>query len=411
LYDLQRLGIKVGLEHTFELLSRCGNPQTNFKSIHIAGTNGKGSTSAMLASILREAGYKVGLYTSPHLMRFNERVRVNGIPIPDEKIVQFVSQYKSAIEEIESTFFEATTSIAFNYFNEETVDVAVVETGLGGRLDSTNVLNPNISIITSITADHTEILGKDLSGIAFEKAGIIKNGVPLILSEQNDEVRQVILEIANNRGSNIINCSDVDLSDIEINEYGTMFLWNGTQYKTGLIGHHQANNATLAIEAVKLFDGNITDDAIKIGLKNTIWPGRLQKLSIDKPIYYDVAHNPHGIEVVLETLSEIFNGKPIGILTLKADKELDNIAPKIKEKFSQLIITSIPDVGLMDSTKLKNSLLNYGVNSIDEPNIFKAFDIIDNEVNATNPGLIIGSHYIGKTVFEKFGYSFDKGII
>ena len=181
LYALQRLGIKVGLEHTHQLLEVCSNPQDSFMSIHIAGTNGKGSTSAMIASILIEAGYSVGLYTSPHLLKFNERIRINGVPISDNRIVEFMSQYKSAIKEIESTFFEATTAMTFDYFKKKMIDVAVVETGLGGRLDSTNVIKPIVTIISSITADHTEILGKDLETIAFEKGGIIKCGVPLIL--------------------------------------------------------------------------------------------------------------------------------------------------------------------------------------------------------------------------------------
>ena len=411
MYDLQRLGIKVGLEHTFQLLERCGNPQDCFKSIHIAGTNGKGSTSAMLASILKGAGYTVGLYTSPHLIRFNERVRVDGIPIPDEKIVEFVSLYKSDLEEIKSTFFEATTALAFNYFKDENVDVAVVETGLGGRLDSTNVLKPTITIITSITADHTEILGKDLSKIAFEKGGIIKNNIPLVLSPQCDEVDNVLLRIAKEKNAALNDCKKKYLNNVKLGENGTEFSWNDNQYKTNLIGEHQASNAVLAIEAAKLFDKNIKHESIVNGLKNVIWPGRLQSLSNNKHIYYDVAHNPHGIEVVLETLSNIFNEKPIGLLALKADKELDKIAPILRNKFSKLIITSQAEAGLMDSNNLHISLLNFGIDNIIEMDIYKAMDYIEKSVSKSKPGLIFGSHYIGKSVFEKFGFFFDKGVI
>ncbi len=267
LYALQRFGIKVGLEHTQRLLEICGNPKDNFMSIHIAGTNGKGSTSAMIASLLIEAGYKVGLYTSPHLIRFNERIRVNGIPITDEKIVEFMSQYKSAIDEIESTFFEATTAMAFDYFNKEKVDVAVVETGLGGRLDSTNVLKPKVTIITSITADHTEILGKELKTIAFEKGGIIKKGVPLILSSQSEEVKNVLLEIADRKSAEVIYCNQNDIKNISISETGTRFSWNGIDYETCLIGEHQARNAVLAIEVLKFFSNRMNSDKIVDGLK------------------------------------------------------------------------------------------------------------------------------------------------
>ncbi|MDX1283467.1 MAG: folylpolyglutamate synthase/dihydrofolate synthase family protein [Draconibacterium sp.] len=411
LYDLQRLGIKVGLRHTQELLVRCGNPHENFKSIHIAGTNGKGSTSAMLASILKKAGYRVGLYTSPHLLRFNERVRVNGVPISDDKIIEFVEVYKSDIAEIESTFFEATTALAFSYFKDENVDVAIVETGLGGRLDSTNVLSPKVTIITSITADHTEILGKDLKQIAFEKAGIIKNNTPLVLSEQSDEVEKVIWEIAEKRKASVLKCNQNDLTDITLVEDGTEFKWKGEKFKSGLIGKHQAINSILAIEATKIFDERINNEIINNGLAKVIWPGRMQRLSSEKPIYYDVAHNPHGIEVVIDALSEIFIEKPIGVIALKAEKELENIIPKIENKLSDLIVTSMPDAGLMKAEDLHNSLNKFGINSKLVKNTQKAFDMIEEQASKEKPGIIFGSHYIGKAVFEKFDFSFDNGVI
>jgi len=411
LYDLQRLGIKVGLEHTEKLLERCGNPQNNFKAIHIAGTNGKGSTSAMLASILREAGYKVGLYTSPHLLKFNERVRINGVPISDEKIVEFVEQYKSDIEEIESTFFEATTALAFKHFNDEMVDVAVVETGLGGRLDSTNVLNPVVTIISSITADHTEILGDNIKQIAYEKAGIIKKNTPLVLSEQSKEVENVILEIAKKRDANICRCDHLELSDISLIGDGTEFDWKNSRFKTGLIGEHQAINAVLAIEAVRIFKKNIKNDSINDGLGKVIWPGRMQRLCKEKPIYYDVAHNPHGIEVVIATLFKIFNEKPIGIMALKADKELDKIALKIKGKFTELIVTSVPEADLMKAKDLYDSLKKHKIESTLMDNAHPAFDKIEKQVSNEKPCIIFGSHYIGEAVFEKFEFSFDNGVI
>ena len=191
LYNLKRLGIKVGLEHTIALLKRCGDPQLQFKSIHIAGTNGKGSTCAIVNSILMEAGLKVGLYTSPHLIRFNERIRINGIQIDDDDIVEFVDSYQSDIDEIKSTFFETTSAMAFKYFSDKKVDVAVVETGLGGRLDSTNVLSPDLTVITPISIDHREILGEDILMIGKEKGGIIKKGVPLVLAPQKEKVRSL----------------------------------------------------------------------------------------------------------------------------------------------------------------------------------------------------------------------------
>ena len=393
------------------LLKVCGNPQDNFMSIHIAGTNGKGSTAAMVAAILIEADYKVGLYTSPHLIRFNERIRVNGIPISNERIVDFMSQYKSAIDEIESTFFEATTAMAFNYFNKERVDVAIVETGLGGRLDSTNVLKPKITVISSITADHTEILGNDLKTIAFEKGGIIKKGVPLILSSQSEEVKNVLLGIADRKNAKVTYCNQNEIQTISISETGTKFSWNGVDYEIYMIGEHQARNAVLAIETLKNFSNRINTDIIINGLKKVNWPARIQKMHKTLPIFYDVAHNPHGIQVTLDSLFTIYHKKPIGLIALKADKELGQIVPKLKSRFRDLIVTSKPDSGLMDAKDLYNSLIKFGIKAILEPDIIKAIKIINKEVTKSNPGIIFGSHYIAETIYKEYGFSFDNGII
>lgn len=411
LYALQRLGIKVGLEHTQRLLEVCGNPHDNFKSIHIAGTNGKGSTAAMIASILREAGCRVGLYTSPHLIRFNERIRVNGIPITDKNIVEFMLQYKTAIDKIESTFFEATTAMAFDYFKKKKVDIAVVETGLGGRLDSTNVLNSNITVITSITADHTEILGDDLETIAFEKGGIIKKDVPLILASQSEEVKNVLLEIAERKNAKMSYCDQNDIKNINISEKGTAFSWNGKNYETCLIGEHQARNAVLAIETAKIFNDNINFDIINNGIKNVKWPARIQKVHKTLPIYYDVAHNAHGIEVLLDTISQLYQDNPIGLIALKADKELDKIIPKLKKRFEKLIVTSKLDAGLMEAEDLYDSLIKFGINAKLEPDIIKAIKMINKSVSHSTPGIIFGSHYIGVTIYEEYGFPFDNGII
>ncbi len=411
LYALQRLGIKVGLEHTKRLLEVCGNPQDNFMSIHIAGTNGKGSTAAMISSILIKAGYKVGLYTSPHLLKFNERIRVNGVPISDERIVEFMSKYKPAINEVESTFFEATTAMTFDYFNNKKVDVAVIETGLGGRLDSTNVIKPKVTIISSITADHTEILGEDLKTIAFEKGGIIKQGVPLILASQSNEVKDVLLLIADRKNSNVTYCNQIDIKNISISETGTMLNWKGIDYKTSLIGEHQARNAVLAIETSNAFSNKINSDIIINGLKNVNWPARIQKIHEILPIFYDVAHNPHGIQVALDSIFTIYHEKPIGLIALKAEKELELIVPKLKNRFKELVVTSKPGLGLMEAKDLYDSLINFGINVTIEPDIIKAIKIINSLVSKTSPGLIFGSHYIGETIYKEYGFSFDKGII
>ena len=292
LFSLQRLGIKLGLEHTFRLLDVIGNPQENLTMIHVAGTNGKGSTCAMIASILHASGKNVGLYTSPHLIRFNERIRINGYPIPDKQIITFMKKVGPVIQEIESTFFETTTAMAFDYFKEQKVDVAVIETGLGGRLDSTNVIKPKVTVISHISMDHMDILGKDIEKIANEKAGIIKNNVPLIIAEQTPKVKNILLKKAKDERVPVTELGTI--SNISVTTSGTTFQYKYDQYFTSLIGEHQALNAGLAIECINQFEPKLQNQMIHYGLRKVDWPARIQQL--DDRLYYDVAHNEDSIK-------------------------------------------------------------------------------------------------------------------
>lgn len=406
LYKLQRLGIKVGLNHTFELLQRCGNPQNQFQSIHIAGTNGKGSTSAIISSILMEAGLKVGLYTSPHLIRFNERIRVNGKPISDSKIVEFVDEHRSDIDDIESTFFETTTAMAFRYFANKNVDIAVVETGLGGRLDSTNVLTPDLTVITPISLDHRDILGKNILDISKEKAGIIKKNIPLVLAPQDNAVFSQLLKIAGDLDS------DVAIVDpptkVTLSKSGTAFIKNGLSFKTPMIGRHQAINNSVAIEAVQIFMPEIQKEVIDIGIQKVKWPGRLQRMSIEKPIYYDVSHNAHGIQMTLQALHDIFGQKPIGLMVMKGDKEVDLVAAALKNQFVQLIISGDTDLGLLSAVDLSDKLSSKGLANL--TNIDRFEDALHHIAGImekdSRPTLIFGSHYVAEAVFNKFGFLF-----
>ena len=406
LYKLQRLGIKVGLNHTFELLQRCGNPQNQFQSIHIAGTNGKGSTSAIISSILMEAGLKVGLYTSPHLIRFNERIRVNGKPISDSKIVEFVDEHRSDIDDIESTFFETTTAMAFRYFANKNVDIAVVETGLGGRLDSTNVLTPDLTVITPISLDHRDILGKNILDISKEKAGIIKKNIPLVLAPQDNAVFSQLLKIAGDLDS------DVAIVDpptkVTLSKSGTAFIKNGLSFKTPMIGRHQAINNSVAIEAVQIFMPEIQKEVIDIGIQKVKWPGRLQRMSIEKPIYYDVSHNAHGIQMTLQALHDIFGQKPIGLMVMKGDKEVDLVAAALKNQFDQLIISGDTDLGLLSGADLSDKLSSKGLANL--TNIDRFEDALHHIAGImekdSRPTLIFGSHYVAEAVFNKFGFLF-----
>ncbi len=411
LYNLRRRGIKVGLEHTRILLEKCGNPHRLFSAVHIAGTNGKGSTAAMTASILRQAGYRVGLYTSPHLVRFNERIRVNGIPISDDEIVEFVNRHRADFEALESTFFEATTALACWYFARRKVDMAVIETGLGGRLDSTNVLTPEVSVITSIDVDHTDLLGPDLKTIAFEKSGIIKENTPLVLAPQPPEVEKVLLEQAAAKKARVYRVKKKDMGIFSIKDSGSRFAFKGCNYVTVLLGAHQVENAALAIQTVRVLDPEVAGDFIAGGLVNVRWPGRLQRLHRTKPIFYDVAHNAQGIGAAAGTLRNLYQNKPRGVIAVKADKELGRIAPVLREHFAELIITDVPGAGVMKANKLECALSDFGVTCQVIKPFGAAFCQLRGESNQCRPGLIFGSHYIAGAVFREFEFPFDNGVI
>lgn len=287
---------KTDLGNTLRICELTGNPERKFKSVHIAGTNGKGSTAHMLASVFQEAGYKTGLYTSPHLKDFRERIRINGEMIPEKKVISFVEKYKSIFEEVQPSFFEWTVGLAFQYFAEEQVDIAIVETGLGGRLDSTNVISPEVSVITNIALDHTEFLGKDLSSIAREKAGIIKKGVLVVIGEKQEVIQRVFEQKAEKYNSKLIYASDRPASN----------------YKTDLISPVQQKNIKTVlstIDQLKNKGWKISDEAIKNGIanirRNTGLQGRWQQLGEDPLIICDVAHNEAGIKEVVAAIAKV----------------------------------------------------------------------------------------------------------
>ena len=406
LFKLQRLGIKVGLNHTYELLNRCGNPHNKLKTIHIAGTNGKGSTAAILQSILRTAGLKVGLYTSPHLVNFNERIRVNGIPISDDFIIEFMKMLNDDIDEIKSTFFETTTVLALYNFFIEKVDVAIIEAGLGGRLDSTNILEPNLTIITSIDIDHQNILGETINEIAFEKAGIIKKDTPIITFNQPQEVLDVLIGRAKILNSKIEIVNNPD--KIIVDWLFTNFVVENKEFSIPLLGEHQAYNASLAIRASSLFMDGLSYQTINDGLKNTIWPGRFQLLDKKLPIFYDVAHNSAGINTIRSTLKSLNAINNIGLIIIKKDKEVDLIANALDGLFDELIISTLPNSQLMDKTELFNSLKSNNINCKVIYPIEKAFCYISDKAKKGGISIIFGSHYAAKSIYKFFEINFDN---
>ena len=345
LFSLQRLWIKVGLDHTIQLLNRCGNPHNKLKTIHIAGTNGKGSTAAILQSILRTAGLKVGLYTSPHLVSFNERIRVNGSPISNDFIIDFMKKFNDDINEIESTFFETTTVLSLCYFYFKKVDVAIIETGLGGRLDSAN-----------------------------EKAGIIKKNTPLITFKQPKK----ILDILRNRAKTLNAKIEivVDPQKIVVDNFSTKFVINNKIFSIPLIGEHQAYNAALAIRSSNIFMGPLSYQMIKDGVKNTVWPGRFQLLNNKLKIFYDVAHNSAGINTIRSTLNSLNALEKIGLIILKEDKDVDQISNSLKGLFDELVISTVPNAQLMSIDELNKSLNRCNIICKPIDPIEKAFNYI-----------------------------------
>lgn len=331
---------KADLENTLNLDKYFNHPHKNYRSIHVAGTNGKGSVSHMLASILQEAGYKVGLYTSPHLKDFKERIRINGHMIPEDFVVEFVQQHKGIFEEIKPSFFEMTVAMAFEYFAQEKIDVAVVEVGMGGRLDSTNIIHPDLSIITNIGLDHTVFLGDSLEKIAAEKAGIIKDNVPVIIGETQKETKQVFLDKAIEKQTAISFADqyyDVDyaLLSAENKQVFNVKHDNKVVYgnlKLDLLGSYQQNNMVTVLKAVDVLNMNnynLDLSCIYNGLfdvaKNTGLKGRWQILDHNPLTVCDTAHNLEGLKYVVEQIKQTAYKKLHMVFGVVDDKNIEHI--------------------------------------------------------------------------------------
>lgn len=307
------MAFKKDLTNILAFSKELGFPEKKFKSIHIGGTNGKGSTSHMVASVLQEAGYKVGLYTSPHLKNFTERIRINGEEVAKTYVVDFIANNKAFLEKQGLSFFEMTVGMAFHYFAEEKVDIAIIEVGLGGRLDSTNIITPEVSVITNIGYDHMQFLGETLPEIAFEKAGIIKRNVPVVIGERQEEVLSVFREKAESMNAKMDIASDY-----------------GFSYATDLLGVYQTKNLKTTIVALKHLNGFfISELDIKKGLKNVVkntrLKGRWQILQENPKIICDTAHNREGLGYVMQQLHEEHFTKLHIVLGVVNDKKLDAV--------------------------------------------------------------------------------------
>lgn len=349
IHSLHRFGPKAGLEKTYALLNLLGNPQKNLQCVHIAGTNGKGSTAAMTASILRAGGYKTGLFISPYILEFRERIQINGEMIPPETLGEIVGRMIPLIDSIGGiTEFEAVTAAAFVYFAEQDCDAVVLEVGLGGRFDATNVIEkPLVCAITSIGLDHTAILGDTLAQIAAEKAGILKPGAPVVVSAgQDPDAFAVILEQAALKGNTVIGPNRNAVGNISADIFGTQFSYRGMRLEVPLAGDHQITNALTAIEiALELAAHHgyrkLTEQAIMDGLRAVRFPVRMEVLSRDPLIIIDGAHNVAGAKALADALS-LLDRPAIGMIGMLSDKDSGEALSLLAPLFSKVICVT-PD--------------------------------------------------------------------
>lgn len=353
--------LKKDLTNTIKLSNHLDNPHIGFKSIHVAGTNGKGSTSHMLASILQEAGYKVGLYTSPHLKDYRERIRINGEVVSKQFVISFIKRNKVFLEANQLSFFEMTVGMAFDYFAKQKVDIAVIEVGLGGRLDSTNIITPELSIITNIGLDHVEMLGDTLEKIAGEKAGVIKTDIPVVVGQTQPETQPVFKAKAKSTNSNIYFADQLIHNVLE----------------SDLKGSYQVHNIKTVIQSVKILKEKgfkISDTNVKKGLQNVVnntsLLGRWQVLSYSPKIICDTAHNKEGLTYVMKQLQlEVYNKLHI-IFGVVNDKDLDSIIMLLPKKARYYLCRPNVQRGL-DANKLhatfkKNGLLSETYKTVSE---------------------------------------------
>ena len=399
-----------------------GEPQKSFRAVHIAGTNGKGSTATVLSSILKESGFKVGLFTSPHLISFTERIRINNNQISEQSVIELAAKIRKLIDGtgLKPTFFEFVTAMAFHYFASENVDFAVIETGLGGRFDSTNVIEPDISIITNIGIDHCEFLGNTISDITFEKAGIIKPRVPIITTSKDPDVIKQLSDIASERGSEI-NIYDKDFKGTltSMDNRQISFDYTGHESYNGLSmplpGKYQIYNACSAIRTVELLMKkglSIPDSAISRGLLNVKLEGRLEYISEDPPIILDGAHNPEAMASLAASLGDLFPEKKIIlILGVMNDKDIVGIISPMVNIVDSIILTQAAYERAATSQKLVDTIKalyesgTSGTTSVTSTeSVAEAVDLAKSRCDKESVILITGSFYTTGEAKELLGH-------
>lgn len=421
LYGLQKHGMKFGLDNIRRLMSELGEPQKSFSSIHVAGTNGKGSTSAMIESLLRTSGVKTGLFTSPHLVSFTERIRVNGQEMSEDAVIGLADEVRtivSRIEDFSPTFFEVVTAIAFLHFMKMKVQWAVVEVGMGGRLDASNIILPEVSVITSIGLDHREFLGDTLEAIAREKAGIIKKGVPLVTAEQSPGVMEIIRQRCDETGSRLFRYnSDFSSEVASIGDVTVSLNYKGAkEYRDimlSMAGEHQIINAALAIKTIEIVSEKHPemDCDIKKGLESVAWPGRLEMIKECPPVLIDGAHNPPAAEVLSAYLRKLLGAKYsriIMVIGVMADKDIKGILGPLLPLAAEILFAA-PAYGRAASAKnLVAVAASLGYGSKSSETVADALHKAEGLYKTGDLIVVTGSFYTIGEAKEAFGH---KGVL
>lgn len=418
LFPQVRYGTKLGLDNMEEMLSKIGNPHRSLKVIHVAGSKGKGSVCAFISSILREAGYKVGMFTSPHLVDFTERIRVNWEPIPQNDVIRFTSELKQVADEMSKesiikspTFFEMTTAMAFKYFEERSVDFVVMEAGMGGRLDSTNVVDPILTVITHISMEHTEHLGKSLKRITKDKAGIIKEGVPVILAEESEIIR----ERCEDKGCQLTALGkDIQFGRESFDLSGQDFwVQDGEKrvYHIDLLGNYQVENAALAYSvALKLRElgHKVSDGSIERGFGKVKWPARMQVLQYGPFVVVDTTHDVSGSGKLVESLDELFEfDKSTLIFGALEDKDVTRIASIFGPFFDRIIATEAQYRKALPVANVEKAFNEFAENVEAEPSVSAAIQKALSGAGENDLVCITGSIFTASEAFDYFGKSFD----
>ncbi|MCX7903475.1 MAG: bifunctional folylpolyglutamate synthase/dihydrofolate synthase [Caloramator sp.] len=384
--SIGKFGMNLGLDRIKRICSLMDNPEDKLKIIHIAGTNGKGSTTTFISSILNEQGYRVGIYTSPYIERFTERIKINDDEIKEEEVASYLEYLLPIMDRVEKegygkpTEFEIITAMAFKYFYDKNVDFVVLEVGLGGRYDATNVVNPILTVITTISYDHMNVLGNTLSQIAYEKAGIIKEGVPLILYPQEKEAYEVIKKVAEEKGAKIYHVEELKYKLKENTVDGIIFDVEGYKnykdVKINLLGLHQIKNALtsiMAVEVLREVGVHVSNDAFYKGLKEAKWPGRFEILSKEPYIVLDGGHNIQGINALVDSVKHYFKNKKILIITgMLRDKDYENMIEKLFEISSDFITVAPNSPRALSEEELKNIIISKGKKAEAKKNIADA---------------------------------------